>query len=288
MRRTGAGARGNGGVAREHLSDLRARLLRSSSACSSPPHPRSALSTAASTRSRPLPFSIAATPRPLRDGALIRSTSQLNAGDQLTTRLADGTFLSRMDPHSPHPPRPNPERKARTEPMTASTTRKLSAPTAFAPSRPIPARSHDHLHRRPRARPFAAQNLASAQSPSRPRHARVRSLDRRRTRRRPPVKPAQPWKAPALCPPQPSPSSRVPTASKPASSSPPLTIPGDNGISSSRRRFQLPDSVELAMEDISSIMLAIDESNAHQRQSRLPGRLHSIPHRLRPGSNSTA
>ena len=36
-------------------------------------------------------------------GALVRSTSQINAGDRLTTRLADGTFTSRVESASPTP-----------------------------------------------------------------------------------------------------------------------------------------------------------------------------------------
>jgi exodeoxyribonuclease VII large subunit len=35
------------------------------------------------------------------DGALIRSTTQLTSGDQLTTRLADGSFLSRVESTTP-------------------------------------------------------------------------------------------------------------------------------------------------------------------------------------------
>ena len=35
------------------------------------------------------------------DGALIRSTSQISSGDQLTTRLADGTFTSRVESVAP-------------------------------------------------------------------------------------------------------------------------------------------------------------------------------------------
>ena len=35
------------------------------------------------------------------DGALIRSTTQLTCGDQLTTRLADGSFLSRVESTTP-------------------------------------------------------------------------------------------------------------------------------------------------------------------------------------------
>jgi exodeoxyribonuclease VII large subunit len=35
------------------------------------------------------------------DGALIRSTSQISSGDQLTTRLADGTFASRVESVAP-------------------------------------------------------------------------------------------------------------------------------------------------------------------------------------------
>jgi exodeoxyribonuclease VII large subunit len=40
------------------------------------------------------------------DGALIRSTAQVSADDQLTTRLADGTFLSRVESNSPNKPGP--------------------------------------------------------------------------------------------------------------------------------------------------------------------------------------
>jgi exodeoxyribonuclease VII large subunit len=40
------------------------------------------------------------------DGALIRSTAQIASGDQLTTRLADGNFLSRVETTSPNKPAP--------------------------------------------------------------------------------------------------------------------------------------------------------------------------------------
>jgi exodeoxyribonuclease VII large subunit len=36
------------------------------------------------------------------DGALVRSVSQINGGDQLTTRLADGAFASRVETTSPN------------------------------------------------------------------------------------------------------------------------------------------------------------------------------------------
>ena len=38
------------------------------------------------------------------DGSLIRSTAQIAPGDQLTTRLADGSFWSRVESASAHPP----------------------------------------------------------------------------------------------------------------------------------------------------------------------------------------
>jgi exodeoxyribonuclease VII large subunit len=46
------------------------------------------------------------------DGGLIRSSSQLNTGDLLTTRLADGQFTSRVESAGPSPQplrRPNPK-----------------------------------------------------------------------------------------------------------------------------------------------------------------------------------
>jgi exodeoxyribonuclease VII large subunit len=40
------------------------------------------------------------------DGALIRSTAQITSGDQLTTRLADGSFTSRVQSTAPNKPAP--------------------------------------------------------------------------------------------------------------------------------------------------------------------------------------
>jgi exodeoxyribonuclease VII large subunit len=40
------------------------------------------------------------------EGSLIRSIAQLNAGDQLTTRLADGAFASRVESTAPNSPTP--------------------------------------------------------------------------------------------------------------------------------------------------------------------------------------
>jgi exodeoxyribonuclease VII large subunit len=39
-------------------------------------------------------------------GSLVRSTAQLNTGDQVTTRLADGSFSSRVESTSPSKPAP--------------------------------------------------------------------------------------------------------------------------------------------------------------------------------------
>jgi exodeoxyribonuclease VII large subunit len=89
-------------VAREHLADLRARLNRclerlveSSSArlgsLDARIHSLSPL--AVLDRGYALVLST--------QGALIRSTTQIGAGDQLTTRLADGSFLSRVETITP-------------------------------------------------------------------------------------------------------------------------------------------------------------------------------------------
>ena len=48
------------------------------------------------------------------DGRVVRSTRQLSAGDQVTTRLADGTFSSRVD--SINSDRPKPKRLRKTRP----------------------------------------------------------------------------------------------------------------------------------------------------------------------------
>lgn len=47
------------------------------------------------------------------DGALIRSTAQLIPGDQLTTRLADGSFTSRVEANTPKSPAPTKPKKVR-------------------------------------------------------------------------------------------------------------------------------------------------------------------------------
>jgi len=45
------------------------------------------------------------------DGALIRSTTQIASGDRVTTRLADGSFLSRVETTSPQGPTASKKRK---------------------------------------------------------------------------------------------------------------------------------------------------------------------------------
>ncbi len=85
--------------AREHLADFRARLDRSLERLieSSASHfgaldarLRSLSPLAVLDRGYALVLSA--------DGSLIRSTTQISSGDQLTTRLADGSFTSRVEP----------------------------------------------------------------------------------------------------------------------------------------------------------------------------------------------
>ncbi len=93
--------------AREHLADFRARLDRSLerllqssasrlSALDARLHSLSPL--AVLDRGYALVLST--------EGSLIRSTAQLASGDRVTTRLADGSFTSRVDSTTPQPPSP--------------------------------------------------------------------------------------------------------------------------------------------------------------------------------------
>lgn len=91
--------------AREHLVDLRARLDRcierlidssSSQLNSLEAHLHSLSPLAVLERGYALVLSA--------DGSLIRSSAQIVPGDQLTTRLADGSFLSRVESVSAHTP----------------------------------------------------------------------------------------------------------------------------------------------------------------------------------------
>ena len=129
------------------------------------------------------------------DGAIVRSTSQLgSAATSLTTRLAEGSFTSRVETSRarisaatalPTKPRPLKESR-RPKLMSASDARKLfgtdgiRAVAGQAPLDPttifaagLAIASLTQIHGR------------SAQGPPRPRHPRVKPVDRRHPRRRP-------------------------------------------------------------------------------------------------------
>ena len=168
------------------------------------------------------------------DGSLIRSTAQVARATALTTRLADGSFTSRVE-STRSPMRPSPEeRDKKTEIMTATGTRKLFGTDGIrAIAGQAPLDPTTILRRRTRPRPLAAQR--------RPRGPGFFSAATRASPapgsppRSPPacVRQARASKAPASCPPRPSPFSPAPTASMPAWSSPPRTIPGRTTASSS-------------------------------------------------------
>jgi exodeoxyribonuclease VII large subunit len=84
--------------AREHLADFRARLYRSierriessgTALAALDAHLHSLSPLAVLDRGYALVLSV--------DGSLIRSIAQITSGDRLTTRLADGSFMSRVE-----------------------------------------------------------------------------------------------------------------------------------------------------------------------------------------------
>jgi exodeoxyribonuclease VII large subunit len=113
--------------AREHLNDMRSRLHRSlerlieSSAASlnaldARLHSLSPL--AVLDRGYALVLSIS--------GELIRSTSQLTTGDRVTARLADGSFVSRVESTAPEPPQRD-ERALPAKPIPGKRGKKSTA-----------------------------------------------------------------------------------------------------------------------------------------------------------------
>jgi exodeoxyribonuclease VII large subunit len=89
-------------VAREHLADLRARLNRCLERLVESSSARLGSFDARLHSLSPLAvldrgYALVLSPQ----GALIRSTTQISSGDQLTTRLADGSFLSHVDTVTP-------------------------------------------------------------------------------------------------------------------------------------------------------------------------------------------
>ena len=88
--------------AREHLADLRARLNRSLERLVESSSARLGSFDARLHSLSPLAvldrgYALVLSPQ----GALIRSTTQIGSGDQLTTRLADGSFSSRVETITP-------------------------------------------------------------------------------------------------------------------------------------------------------------------------------------------
>jgi exodeoxyribonuclease VII large subunit len=89
--------------ARAHLGDFRARLDRSLERLLDSSASRLGALDAQLNSLSPLAvldrgYALVLSPQ----GSLVRSTAQISAGDQLTTRLADGTFASRVESVSPH------------------------------------------------------------------------------------------------------------------------------------------------------------------------------------------
>ncbi len=88
--------------AREHLADFRARLDRSAERLIESSSAR--LGSLAARLNSLSPLAVLDRGYALvlaSDGALIRSTAQIGSGDQVTTRLADGSFLSRVETIAP-------------------------------------------------------------------------------------------------------------------------------------------------------------------------------------------
>ncbi len=88
--------------AREHLADLRARLDRSLERLVESSSARLGSLDARLHSLSPLAvldrgYALVLSPQ----GSLIRSTTQISSGDQLTTRLADGSFSSRVETVTP-------------------------------------------------------------------------------------------------------------------------------------------------------------------------------------------
>jgi exodeoxyribonuclease VII large subunit len=99
--------------AREHLADSRARLRRSLERLIESSASRfGALDARLHSLS---PLAVLGRGYALvlsSEGALIRSTAQIGSGDQLTTRLADGSFASRVESISPGAPdAPTPKKR---------------------------------------------------------------------------------------------------------------------------------------------------------------------------------
>ena len=91
--------------AREHLADFRARLDRSIERTLQRAAIRLGALDARLNSLSPLAVLDRGYALVLgAEGALIRSTAQLASGDQLTTRLADGSFLSRVESKAPNKP----------------------------------------------------------------------------------------------------------------------------------------------------------------------------------------
>ena len=113
--------------AREHLNDMRSRLYRSierliesstASLHSFDARLHSLSPLAVLDRGYALVLSA--------NGELIRSTTQIAAGHQLTTRLANGTFLSRVESTAPEPPHPD-EKTSSAKPTTEKRGKKSKA-----------------------------------------------------------------------------------------------------------------------------------------------------------------
>jgi exodeoxyribonuclease VII large subunit len=99
--------------AREHLSDFRARIDRSIERTLQRAAIRLGALDARLNALSPLAVLDRGYALVLStEGTLIRSTSQLSTGDQLTTRLADGSFLSRVESATPSK-EPSPPRRRR-------------------------------------------------------------------------------------------------------------------------------------------------------------------------------
>ncbi len=250
----------------------------------------------ASTRSRRSPSLTAAmrwcsTPK----AALVRSTEQVATGDQLTTRLSDGAFISRVESTATNSnilAKIRRQRDARNETMTATATHcaNSSAPTASAPSPAnprstpspsSPAASHwptPCAKRAPSPKSFSAAipaNPAPGSPPLSPPACASRSPRRKRRHR-------------------PHPRRRLPR--------PHTWISGRRGHlrlaqSLARQRHQALRRRRLqarrrrrtghGRRNPPSRLPASHAPDpatlpAHRGQRRPPGRLHPVPHRLRP------
>ena len=112
-------------------------------------------------------------------GALIRSATQIASGDKVTTRLADGTFTSRVESISSsalHAPTPE-KRSKKSADHDHQCTANCSEPTEFDPLRARLRLTQQRFTASGWHSVTRCEGSVASQGSSRPRYARVRSMD---------------------------------------------------------------------------------------------------------------